>query len=257
MKRKLHRQRKPNDVRRLYKDLAWTWPIISPPEEYSEESERIKDVILKYSRIPVKTLLNLGCGGGHVDSVLKKYFKITGTDISRNMLKLAKKLNPEVTYLQGDMRSLKLNKRFDAVLIHDSINYMLTKRDLHASFKTGFVHLKPGGVLYTTPEEYDKIEQNKVHFTVHKKSNTEITFIEHNYDPNLRDTTYECTFIYLIRRNKKLQIATDRHLAGIFPLNTWLETLREVGFTVKKLHYEHSQLPKGKQIPELVCLKPL
>ena len=91
------------------------------------------------------------------------------------MLRLARKLNPEARYLKGDMRSVRLNKRFDAVLIHDSINYMLTKRDLRAAFKIGFMHLKSGGVLYTSPEEFDKIEQNKIHFTVHKKNNIEIS----------------------------------------------------------------------------------
>jgi len=247
---------KKNDIRRLYKDLAWTWPIISPPQDYIEESEIYKNTILKYSKIPVKTLLNLGCGGGHVDWVLKKYFKITGIDISKNMLKLARKLNPQVSYLPGNMKNVRLNKTFDAVLIHDSINYMLTQKDLRAAFKTGFLHLKPGGVLVTFVEEHDAIEQNKVRFSTHKKDGIEITFIEHYYDSNLRDTTYEGTFIYLIRKNKKMKVYTDRHLCGIFDLKTWLEIIKKVGFNAKKLKFKHSEFPKGKFIPMLVCLKP-
>lgn len=252
-KRRKHTEIK-KDQRRLYGDLAWTWPIISPPEEYVEESERIKEVIFKYSKIPAKTLLNLGCGGGHVDWILKKYFRITGVDMSTQMLGLAKKLNPQVTYLKGDMRKVRLPRMFDAVLIHDSINYMLTKRDLRAAFKTGFVHLRPGGVLYTAIEVHGKLQQNKISFSIHKRKNVEITFIEHSYDPNPRDTTYQSTFIYLIRRNKKLRIATDRHMGGIFPLDTWLEVVKKVGFKVKKLHYKHSQV--ADDMPELVCLKP-
>ncbi len=257
MQQKHRRPDNIKDQKRLYGDLSWTWPIISPPQEYREESERIKKIILKYSKIRVKTLLNLGCGGGHVDSVLKKYFTITGVDVSKNMLTLAKNLNPQVTYLYGDMRRIRLKKTFDAVLIHDSINYMLTKRELKAAFKTAFVHLKPGGILCTFVEEYDKLKQNRVHFSTHKKGNIEITFIEHYYDSNPRDTTYEATFIYLIRRNKKLTIYTDRHLGGIFKLSTWLKALREVGFKVKVSKFTHSQFPKGKFFPELICLKPL
>ena len=144
---------------------------------------------------------------------------------------------------------------FDAALIHDSINYMLTKRDLKAAFKTGFAHLKPGGVLYTAVEVYGKLKQNKISFSTHKKKNIEITFVEHSYDPNPRDTTYQSTFIYLIRRNKKLRIATDRHMGGIFPLDIWLEVVKKVGFKVKKLHYKHSQVTDD--MPELACMKPL
>ena len=30
---------------RLYGDLAWTWPIISPPEDYAEEAEEAISLI--------------------------------------------------------------------------------------------------------------------------------------------------------------------------------------------------------------------
>jgi SAM-dependent methyltransferase len=254
IKKLAHRERK-KDTRRLYKDLAWTWPIISPPEQYIKESEEIKRAIKKFSKIPVKTVLNLGCGGGHVDWVLKKYFKITGIDISKNMLKLAKKLNPDVMYLRGDMRKIRLNTKFDAVLIHDSINYMLTKRDLEAAFRTGYNHLKSGGVLITFVEECSIIKQNKIYYSNRKRGSVEITFIEHYYDPNPKDSTYECTFIYLIRKNKKLEIHTDRHLCGIFNLKTRLLILRKVGFMVKKVANKNAISNEGKAIPTLVCLK--
>lgn len=241
---------------RLYRDLAWTWPIISPPKDYIEESERIKRLIRKHTKIPVKTLLNLGCGGGHVDWVLKKYFTITGVDISPNMLKNARKLNPQVKYLKGDMRNVRLRREFDAVLIHDSINYMLTRKDLKAVFKTAYLHLKPGGVVYTCVEEHNKIQQNKTKFSVNKKGNTEITFIENYYDADPRDTMYESTFIYLIRKNRKLRVHTDRHLCGIFKLKTWFSVIREVGFKLKRQRFIHSTIPKTRDMPELICLKP-
>jgi SAM-dependent methyltransferase len=243
------------DMRRLYKDLAWTWPIISPPEHYSKESEDIKRLIVKFSKISVKTLLHLGCGGGHVDWVLKKYFAITGIDTSKSMLQLAKQLNPEVTYLKGDMRNVRLRAKYDAVLIHDSINYMLTKKDLKAAFKTGYNHLKSGGVLVTFVEEHGHLKQNKIHYSICRKDSTEITFIEHYYDPNPNDTTFECTFIFLIRKNKKLQTYTDRHLCGIFNLKTWILLLNKVGFTVKRVDDKDAVSDEGKAIPTFVCLK--
>jgi len=241
---------------RLYRDLAWTWPIISPPKDYIEESERIKRLIRKHSKIPVKTVLNLGCGGGHVDWVLKRYFTITGIDISTNMLKNARKLNPQVTYLKADMRRIRLKKEFDAVVLHDSVNYMLTRNDLKAVFKTAYVHLKPGGVLWTCVEEYNKIQQNRIKFSTSKQGNMEITFIENYYDPNPKDTMYESTFVYLIRKNKKLRIYTDHHLCGIFKLKTWFSVTRKVGFRVKRQKFKHSTIPKTKDMPELICLKP-
>ena len=33
--------KRPPDERRLYHDLAWTWPIVSPPERYVREAREI------------------------------------------------------------------------------------------------------------------------------------------------------------------------------------------------------------------------
>ena len=62
------------DERRLYGDLAWTWPIISPVEDYIEETELFSKLIKEHSTIEVNTLLHLGCGGGHNDYTFKKTF---------------------------------------------------------------------------------------------------------------------------------------------------------------------------------------
>ena len=99
------------DEWRLYNDLAWTWPIISPVKDYIEETELFSKLIREYSKVEVKTLFHLGCGGGHNDHTFKKHFKITSADISEDMLTLAKKLNPEVNYRYGDMRTVRLEER--------------------------------------------------------------------------------------------------------------------------------------------------
>jgi SAM-dependent methyltransferase len=239
------------DQRRLYGDLAWTWPIISPPEEYIEEVEQFYEILRKYSRIEARTLLDLGCGGGHNDNTLKRYFEVTGVDVSEAMLSLARRLNPEVTYLLGDMRTVRLGKTFDVVFIADSIDYMLTLDDLRAAFVTAFVHLKPGGVFCTYAEvTVESFRQNRTECTTRAQGDVEITFIENYYDPDPTDTTYESTFVYLIRRGGRLEIETDRHLGGIFSLETWPRLLREVGFEVQQTEF----CEEG--IPMFVCLKP-
>ena len=56
----------------LYSDLAWVYRMISPPEDYVHECERYLAWLHKHARIPVKSLLHLGCGAGHHDFTLKK-----------------------------------------------------------------------------------------------------------------------------------------------------------------------------------------
>jgi SAM-dependent methyltransferase len=246
----------PNDERRLYNDLAWTWPIISPPEDYVAESEYFAQVISQHATIGQRSLLHLGCGGGHNDNTLKLHFDVTGVDISVPMLDLARRLNPEVEYREGDMRSVRLDKQFDAVAILDSVNYMLSQDDLRDAFATAFVHLRRGGVLLTCVEQtVQGFQQNRTMVMTRKKGDIEITFVENQYDPDPSDSTYESTFAYLIRERGELKLETDRHLCGIFTLRLWYDNLRALGFSVKQLTFV-DEAGGGESVPLLVCVRP-
>ena len=107
---------------RLYDDLAWLWPILSDPAHYREEAASYRDAIRGHATISTRTLLDLGCGGGHNDLHLKLDFQVTGVDLSAGMLEHARQLNPEATYIHGDVRTVRLGRAFDAVIIADAID---------------------------------------------------------------------------------------------------------------------------------------
>ena len=242
---------------RLYGDLAWIWPIMSPPEDYIEEAETFASVIREHTSIPAHTLLHLTCGGGHVDRRLKAEFEITGVDASSEMLGLARGLNPEVEYVEGDVRRVRLGRLFDAVFVDDGIAYMRTEADLRDIFRTAFEHLKRGGVMLTyveaTPETF---EQNKTECRRRSSGDTDIIYVENVYDPDPADTTYETTFVYIVRTGGELTIETDLHVCGIFSLDVWRRSLRDSGFEIAELDFDHSEFPQGSTHPMFVCAKP-
>ncbi len=245
------------DSRRLYGELAWLWPIMSSPEEYAEESELFSQTIKAHSKIEARTLLHLGCGGGMNDYTFKKHFQVTGVDISEEMLKLARKLNPEIRYVNGDMRTIQLGECFDAVIALDSINYMRTPGDLRSVFQTAYEHLNPDGVFLIIAEETaEKFKQNRTMSSCHFQGDVELVFIENIYDPDPVDTSFEATFVYLIRRKGELEMYIDRHLLGVFDIDTWHNLLRRVGFEIEQMKFEHSTFSKEEYLPMLVCVKP-
>lgn len=252
-----------NNEERLYNDLAWAFPIITPLEHYLEETELFCNIIREHSKIHLKTLLHLGCGGGHNDYIFKKYFRVTGIDKSIAMLELAKKLNPEVDYLCEDMRNLRFGYSFNAVVAIDSIAYILTVEDLRKVFTIAFSHLKPGGIfMFIAEDAKEDFKQNNTTFYTNSKGEVEITFIDNRYDPDTTDTSYESTFIYLIRRKRNLEIHTDRHLCGLFKSDIFIDLLKEAGFEVKQLKYEppaSAVEPSGlggyEYYPMFVCIK--
>ena len=239
---------------RLYDDLAWLWPIWEDVEEYRSESELFAKLINKYAKIKVRTLLDMGCGGGKNVFHLKRHFAVMGIDRSRAMLSNAKKQNPDCDFHLGDMRKFDLKRQFDSVFINDAITYMTTKKDLLMVFNTAHKHLRPGGVMITYPDECkEKFEQNETNIWTSEADDMNITFIENQYDPNPKDDTFETTFIYLIRKNGKLRIEYDFHLCGLFTLNTWKKSLKQAGFDV---HQEEGDEDTGG-LPVFACTKPI
>ncbi len=243
--------------RRMYKDLVWTWPLISQPEDYVAETEVFCDLIRKRAVGPVETMLNLGCGGGHIDNSFKKEFDLTGVDLSEGMIEHARALNPEVNYLVGDMRDVRVGRTFDAVTILDPISYMISHRELRAAFETAWDHLRPGGVFLVYAEQIkETFQQNQTYHHTSQMGDTSLTFIENDFDPDPDDTTMEYTLIYLIRKGGELSIETEQHLMGLFPLKVWLRTLRSIGFEVERRRFTYTNELLEQEYQLFVCLKP-
>ncbi len=180
-----------------------------------------------------------------------------GVDLSRPMLALARRLNPEVSYGVGDMRRVRLRRTFDAVVIADSIAYMTSEQDLRAAFRTAFAHLRPGGVFVTYVERTPAtFRQNATTRTIGRRGDVEIAFIENQHDPDPADTTYESTFVYLIRRRGRLRVETDRHRLGLFPLAVWRRLLLATGFRVTQRVGEPDR-PGARGNATFVCVRPV
>lgn len=246
-----------DDLPRMYGDLSWTWPLISPPEDYVEESGHFARAIEATARGEVRTLLHLGCGGGHNDHALKERFAVTGVDLSEGMLGNARRLNPELEYIPGDMRTVRLGRTFDAVALFDSACYMRTEEDLGAAFATAFAHCRPGGVFLTYAElTRERFVQNDTSQHSGSAGDVSVVMFENEFDPDPDDTTIEYATVYLIRRGVKLTVETDVHIMGLFPYSTWLRLLEGVGFEVEEWVLPEKREGVDREIPMFVCLRP-
>jgi trans-aconitate methyltransferase len=101
---------------------------------------------------PPTTILELGSGGGNNASHMKAHATLTLTDLSPEMLELSRSLNPECEHIQGDMTTLRLDRTFDGVFVHDAVSYLTTEVQLRAAVETAFVHTRPGGAAIFCPD---------------------------------------------------------------------------------------------------------
>jgi len=217
---------------KLYHELAQWWPLLSPPEDYEDEADFFKRLFLEAGLPPAPALLELGCGGGNNAFYLKSLFaQVTLTDLSPQMLAVSRGLNPECEHVQGDMRTLRLGRLFDAVFIHDAIDYMTTLAELRQALETAFSHCRPGGVALFVPDHVRETFEPSTEHGGTDSAERGLRYLEWSYDPDASDTTYTTDYVYLLREGQQMVgVEHDQHRCGLFPRAEWLRLLTEVGF---------------------------
>jgi trans-aconitate methyltransferase len=222
----------------IYGELAPWFHLLTPPEHYEDDAAAVLGLLRERVEGPLETLLELGSGGGNTASHLRRDLRLTLTDLSRPMLDLSETINPGVEHLIGDMRTIRLGRVFDAVLIHDAICYMTSHADLRAAMTTAFEHLRPGGAAVFMP---DHVRETLEPATDHGgeddppqadgRPGRGLRYLEWTTDPDPTDTTYQVDYAVLVRHaDGSVEVHHDRHVEGLFPRQTWLDLLAGVGF---------------------------
>ncbi len=216
---------------RFYQDLAGWWPLFSPPVHYIEEAA---DLLRRLAPLPPPgqaTMLELGSGGGSLAHHLRHQFKLTLTDLSEGMLAESRAINPEAEHIAGDMRTLRLNREFDYVLVHDAICYMTELEDLRAAIATAAIHCRRGGTIVFLPDYVKETYQPGTEEGGEDAPDGRgFRYLEWSWDPDPSDSTYIVDYAFLLREaNGDVRVVHDRHIEGVFPRATWLRELDAAG----------------------------
>jgi len=217
-----------------YNELAWTEDLLADTADVEREAAGFVGLIRRHSSQTPRTLLHLGCGAGGYDVIFKQHFAVTGVDISRGMLDKARLRHPEVEYIEGDMKTVRLGREFDVVAIPDSIDYMGSLPELRMAIQTAVAHLKTGGVLLVVGKTRETFRDNNFAYTG-QQDDLHITLLENNYINRHRPDSYEATLVYLIRRRGELTIHTECHVLGLFSKEAWEKVFAEAGVALQEI----------------------
>lgn len=215
---------------RFYADLARFWPLLSPVEEYAEEAAEAARLLGTAAR-PVEEVLELGAGGGHNAFHLRRRFRMTLTDLSPDMLACSRTLNPGCEHVQGDMRTLRLGRTFDAVFLHDAVDYMASEADLSAAMATARAHLRPGGLVLLAPDHTSEtFAPGTEHGGTDGPDGRGIRYLEWTHDPDPSDGRVTVEYAFIVRAaDGRVEVHGETHTVGLFPRTTWLRLLGENG----------------------------
>ena len=217
----------------LYRDLVSWYHLVDPVADHKDEAECYGAALERGAFPAPVTVLELGSGAGNNASFLKKRFRMTLTDLSEDMLGLSRTLNPECEHLQGDMRTLRLGRVFDAVFVHDAVTYLTTEEDLLAAMHTAYAHVRPGGAALFAPDETRETFKEKSGVITGNDGARSLRCLEWHWDPDPADTSSICDFAFLLRDGDDVRAVHDRHVQGLFSRDRWLALLGVAGFTAE------------------------
>ncbi len=221
--------------------MADWYPLLTPVSDYAEEAAFYRRLLETHCQRPPRTLLDLGSGGGHNAAHLKGTLACTLVDLEPAMLALSRGLNPECEHIQGDMRSIRLGRDFDCVLVHDAVNYMTSRADLASTIATAFLHTAPGGVALFQPDFVSETFEPGTETSGRDGNGRALRYLEWRWVPHPGTTVYVTDMAYVLReKNGEVEVIHERHLMGLFPRIVWLELIAAAGFGALVVPFEHS-----------------
>lgn len=139
----------------VFANYARYYDLLYRDKDYAAEAEYVTGLIRKFHP-SARSILELGSGTGiHASLLAEKGFTVHGIERSPEMLARSQTLtenrdvvHDRLTFTAGDIREVRLNKRFDVVIaLFHVISYQTSNDDVTAAFETARQHLNPGGIF--------------------------------------------------------------------------------------------------------------
>lgn len=187
-------------------------------------------------------ILDLGCGSGNIIPKLSNYGKVFATDVSENMLIIARQKNPQATYFCLDiLNTTTLNKEFDFIIsAFDVLNYLENFNDFKCGLKEVYKSLKKGGKFIFdihTPQKINYMLENQPFIY----ESEEISYLWFTY-PTKNELEVESELTFFVKEKgdlyKKLYEFQKQRTYNIELVKN---TLEEIGFKIKKYFCDFNQ----------------
>lgn len=138
---------------KVFNAYAAYYDLLYQDKDYAKEADYIRS-LLEQQGVATGAILELGSGTGkHAEQLALKGFDVFGVDISSAMVKDAHKrippnLKARLVFEIGDVRTVRFDKKFDAVIsLFHVASYQTRNEDILSMFATAYHHLKSGGIF--------------------------------------------------------------------------------------------------------------
>lgn len=207
----------------LYNELSKIYPL-ALNKNTKDEIKFLRKVFKKYGD-NIKEVVDLGCGvGRHSIPLSQLGFSVTGVDISKNILKIAKekgkKMDLKIKFINQDIRNLKLEENIcdSAICMWTTYNYLSTKKDLSNFLMKIHKILRREGILVLDAKNINKLEDIRAYSRTKEDNDKEVfLLIIKRILKNVQNGHY----LYFIKNkdNQKIKFFHDEELAKFYSID--------------------------------------
>jgi SAM-dependent methyltransferase len=136
-----------------FQSYARYYDLLYGTKDYERECDFLEEVFTRFSKRPVHSILDVGCGtGGHLIPLAGRGYEVAGLDLSASMLEIAetklREAGVSAALQQTDARSFDLKRTYDAVVsMFAAFGYITDNQGIASALSSVRRHLRPGGVF--------------------------------------------------------------------------------------------------------------
>lgn len=221
---------------RSFNDYSKYYDLIYQNKDYEKEVDFLEEI---FGESKPKKILEVGCGTGNYTKILfERGYKITGVDLSEDMLKIARE-KCACKFIEGDIRDISLNEKFDASIAMFAVMGYITKNsEITKALNNIHQCLKPNGififdvwnglaVMRILPEQRIKeVENNKVRII--RIAIPTLNSFEHICEVNYK-------LLVLNKKNNLTNEINEEHIVRFYFPQEIKHYLEDTGFEVLKI----------------------
>ncbi len=218
-------------------------------KDYAAESATVTSHIKRLNP-DAATLLDCACGTGLHLQHLGNNFEIAGMDLQKPMLDVAREhLGNEVPLHEGDLATMRLGKRFDAVVcLFSSIGYVRPLDRMRQAITNMADHLVPDGVLivepWLTPQSWDDV--HGLDTDEFEDGDRHVVRMANSYREG---TVSGFDMHYLDGNQERVIYHFERHELELYTIEQYMEAFADANLAVE--HDAHGLIGRGLIIGQM------
>ena len=220
--------------------------------DYGADVRYLEAIFRKFLPGKPRTILDLGCGTGNHDLPLaRRGFSVTGLDLSRPQLAIARRKAREaglrIRLVRGDMRSFDLGTSFDAAIcMFGAFGYLLKTTDAVRCLRSVRRHLPPDGLFAFEFWQSSAVRPSPYQSWFHRKGREFelVRLSEARYDSRTKVLAVEFRF-FVFRGRRTLDRFDETHRVRTYSLPEMRAVLRRGGFDLVRAFGAANGTKKG------------